>query len=363
MQSGSHAREHAPLNAQSARQSWSGKKLTQEELGAVATAHARFVRRERDGAKALLSNAILSGLTLRLRLWKDADFSHADLSSANISNADLTGANLFGANLSNAKLREAVLARADLRGVNLRGADLTFAILDGADFGNARMVRHSKDDAPEHGGVDFSNCSLKGASFSDANIKGANFKNAILSGVTFKNARMTDVCLEGAILTQVDRNELPFTAAELSTCLLDPTADAISRISEVMRKLRLHETWFETGGKDGEAAILDDADLRPVKGALHGRRLTALHARGSICVGVDFSNSQLQGAHFDDADLRDANFDKADLRGASFRNAKLAHATFAGANLSPLQLQSGAFQQTDLSGAQYSEAQFRNSAR
>ncbi|MDE1987785.1 MAG: pentapeptide repeat-containing protein [Alphaproteobacteria bacterium] len=351
---------------------WAGHRLTQDELNAVTAAHARFIRHMPQGARAQLGSANILGLDLSRRLLKEADFSGADLTGSYLTGANLEGANLFSATLCGCDLGSANLRKADLRGVSLRGANLSFSVLDGADLraafmfkvggdgGYARNLSTTKDNVG--GGVDFSNCSMKGTSMNEVNLKGASFRNALLQGVSFKRAKLSDVVLDGAILTQMNPEELPFSAEALKTCLLDPSADAIKRAPEVTERLRLHELWYASNGKEGAPAELDGEDFRPLGKIFCGRKITAFVARNAIAAGIDFTNCQLQGAHFDGSDLRDADFSGADLRGASFRGAKLAHARFKGADLKPLKLEDGEMKAVDLSDAEYSAAQFADTA-
>lgn len=352
---------------------WAGRKLTQDELNALMAMHAQFVRHEIKGRRLQLGSAHILGLNLSKRLLKEADFSGANLTGSNLSGADFEGANLFAANLCDCDLQSANFRGADLRGVSLRGANLSYSVLDGADLRSAFMIKVGGDSegyaqlVPRgkenpNGGVDFSNCSLRGTSMIQVNLKGASFRNALLDGVKFKDAKITDVCLEGAILTQLNFEELPFSPEELKTCLLDPEPDVVKRAPGLIEKLRLHELWYKTDGKDGAPATLDGEDFRPLGKIFCGRQITALVARNIIAAGVDFSSCELQGANFDGADLRAADFSGSDLRGASFRGAKLAHAGFKGANLRPLALTQGGEQAVDLTDAQYAELQFAGTA-
>lgn len=347
---------------------WAGKTLTQAELNEVTAAHARFVRHMPNGARAQLGSANLLGLDLARRLLKEADFSGADLTGSSFAGADLERANLFSTILCDCDLNSANLRNADLRGVSLRGANLSYSVLDGADLraafmfkvggagGYARVIPATKGNAD--GGVDFSNCSLKGTSMNEVNLKGAIFRNALLQGVTFKRAKLDHVCLDGAILTQMNLEDLPFSAEALKTCLLDPNAEAIRRAPELIENLRRHELWYATSGQDGAPANFDGVDFQPLGNIFSGRKITAFVARQVVAAGVDFTNCQLQGAHFDGSDLRDAGFEGADLRGASFRGAKLAHARFHGADLRPLALTNGDTKAVDLTDAEYAEGQF-----
>ena len=74
----------------------------------------------------------------------------ANLSDANLSRADLSRADLRGADLSDADLSDADLSRADLRGADLSRADLSRADLRGVDLSRAEGVLSSIDFMNEH---------------------------------------------------------------------------------------------------------------------------------------------------------------------------------------------------------------------
>lgn len=85
---------------------------TAEEIAAILSAHAEWLRGEGGGSRANLSRADLSGANLSRACLSRACLSGAYLSRADLSGADLSGADLSGANLS----------RANLSGANLSGA-------------------------------------------------------------------------------------------------------------------------------------------------------------------------------------------------------------------------------------------------
>ena len=90
------------------------KKITREELEQFLRKHKLWLENKKDGEKADLREADLSGADLRL-----ADLSGADLRGADLRWADLSGADLRGADLSGA----------NLRGADLRGADLDYSVI------------------------------------------------------------------------------------------------------------------------------------------------------------------------------------------------------------------------------------------
>jgi len=362
------------LAAQVGREtSYQGKTLSQSDLTLVARRHHDFLARRSGGSRAILSTAVLSGLDLSFQNFREADFSGADLSRAALAGGNFERATLYCADLRDADLQHANLKSADLRGVSLRGANLTFSVLDGADLRAAVMLKRGKDGdyaravpaggAHVPGGVDFSNSSMKGVSLNGANLKGANFRNALLHGASFKGAKFTEVNLDGAILTGISAPDLPFSARELKTCLLDPLPGIVSRAQELQETVRQHELWAATGSLSGAPAVIDNEDIRPLKNVLKRRELTAISARGVVAAGCNFSFTRLQGANFSDADLRDCNFEGADLRGAIFRGARLAHAVFDRADLRPLALVNGGVQPLDLTDAEFVEGQFAATIR
>ena len=99
---------------------------TLEELGKILWAHERWLRGEKDGIRADLSDANLYSVDLY-----STNLREADLYNANLSRADLCRADLHRANLCHADLRYANLSGSDLRGADLRGANLSKADLSG----------------------------------------------------------------------------------------------------------------------------------------------------------------------------------------------------------------------------------------
>ena len=95
------------------------------KLANILELHLKWLRSEKGGVRANLSDA--------------------NLSRANLSRADLSRADLRGADLSDADLSDADLSRADLR-----GADLSRADLRGADLSRAEGVLSSIDFMNEH---------------------------------------------------------------------------------------------------------------------------------------------------------------------------------------------------------------------
>jgi uncharacterized protein YjbI with pentapeptide repeats len=138
---------------------------------------------------AQISNARLLGVNLRGADLSDANLSHTELIDADLSGAILRGTNLKGANLSDANLSHTELRDADLSGAILRGTNLKGANLSGANLSHTKLT----------------NADLSGADLSDADLGRAipfraNLKDANLSNVDFICACLNDANLEGANL-------------------------------------------------------------------------------------------------------------------------------------------------------------------
>jgi len=78
--------------------------MKKEDIDAILTKHAEYLRTGKLDLKANLSGADLSGANLSGANLSGADLSGADLSEANLRWADLSGADLSEANLRWAKI-------------------------------------------------------------------------------------------------------------------------------------------------------------------------------------------------------------------------------------------------------------------
>jgi uncharacterized protein YjbI with pentapeptide repeats len=345
-----------------------------ETVEAAIAAHKKFVLRQPGGLRARLSNLDLARYNFSDRILTEADFTGSSLVAASAQRANFERATLYCCDLRDADLQHANLRNADLRGTTLRGAKLAFADLDGADFRAARMILSGAEsmafvnrnrlrqtdeaDATKTAeGVDFRNCSMKGASLKGANLKGADFSDALLQGAKFSGAVLSNVTFANAVLTGVNMYDLKVPASALKGAITEPTPEAMAKAAELRQRVISHRLWIESRTAQGAAAILDDQDIRPLQAILQKALLTAVSARRVVAVGMSFAGAQLQGAQFDGADLRDCNFTGADIRGASFRGAKIAHARFQRANITPLKLGDGRDHPTDFSGTDMSPDQ------
>ncbi len=342
------------------------ERYTQGQLDQFMAAHERFIRRQPHGRRMNLMYLQAQDMSFAGRLLTEVDLTGANLQRARLIGADLERANLFCADMTGADARNANFRRADVRGVSLRNADLSGCILDDADLREAMLARvsahgyvltgRSATAVREEGqtlvfAVDFSNCSMNRAKLTNAKLKGANFTGALLQGVNLQGANLTGCQFDGAVLTGADLTGATYAQDALAKCVMEPSAQALKRVAELVTRLDIARRWVESNGREGSAAILDDEDLRPLARAFYGRPLTALSAKRVRAIGVSFQGVQLQGANFEGADLREADFSDADLRGASFRGANLRHARFDRADVRPLPLPDGRVREVCLDGA------------
>ena len=123
---------------------------------------------------------------------------------ADLTDADLTGVSLRSADLRGADLRGAILINADLR-----RAKLNLARLDGADLSRANLYW-----------ADLEEANLSGANLTDTALYGAN-----LAGAYLPRANLTGANLAGACLQKTNLTEANLTGAVLTGALLQPTFD------------------------------------------------------------------------------------------------------------------------------------------
>lgn len=81
--------------------------MNAKDLAEVLKLHKKWLRGEKEGIRANLRGADLSGANLSAANLRAADLSGANLSAANLRSANLSGANLSGANLSEANIDSA----------------------------------------------------------------------------------------------------------------------------------------------------------------------------------------------------------------------------------------------------------------
>ena len=165
------------------------KEIDKEEFERIMEEHTLWLKDNKQGKRADLSELDLSKM----------DLSGKDLSYADMRHANLTETKLVGANLSNVDFTDA----------SLHNADLTKAIVEGTDFTKATLTMATMDE-----------CKGEGARFLFARLWDANIKNAVLKDAFFLDAQVCDCDfagsdLEDAVFDYVDLDNTVFTDTNL----------------------------------------------------------------------------------------------------------------------------------------------------
>ena len=139
-----------------------------------------------------LSQADLSGTSLRKAGFggtnlKGAQIAGADLDQADFRGADLTDANLSGADLCNSDMHGVIAATANFSTVDLSEADLSGADLRGVDFTEADLSSANLS------GSNLRGEKLERTNLNSANLSGANLREAALMGANLLDARLSNL--------------------------------------------------------------------------------------------------------------------------------------------------------------------------
>ncbi|MCX7066262.1 MAG: pentapeptide repeat-containing protein [Methylococcales bacterium] len=135
-----------------------------------------------------------------------ADLRKAILNGANLKDAQLEGANLYlaqlqGVNLTNAKLKRDNLYSTELQGANLELANLQFTNLEFANMQDANLISTKLQNANLHF-AQLQNAKLYSAELQDAYLVGTVFQNSYLGDVKFQGANLHLAKLQGTNLRQ-----------------------------------------------------------------------------------------------------------------------------------------------------------------
>jgi hypothetical protein len=131
--------------------------------------------------------------------WRRLLLPGADLRDADFSGLDLEECDLAGAVLDGAHFAEANLVRSILAGASLVGADFSYASLDRADMEGADATAAAFVSATLRR-ADLSRCRLQRADFSDADLSRANLYESDLTAANFRGALAAQANLRGAVL-------------------------------------------------------------------------------------------------------------------------------------------------------------------
>ncbi len=248
-------------------------KMMQAELNEVIRKHVMFMTAKPGGARAVVRDKDLSGLSFLNQQLSQSDFSGCNFTEADLSNANFESATLFGCDFTDAKMDKTRMVRADLRGADMSNTDLTTADMTRADLREGKTLHKPK-------------------------IK----------------------------------KELPPSALTLTGEPVEHFAEVEMTLDELLLK---HIAWMASGGKQGSKLDLTGMDMR--KGpSLAARKLTALQAPQAIFADMDMRGVEMQGARLEKADFSKCLLQNADMRGCDLSDAILQHANLSKATLTPL---------------------------
>ncbi len=379
------------------------KKMEQKELNELIKKHDMFMNGRPGGARAVIRDRDLSGLSFEKAKLSQSDFTGCIMRGCDLSGAQFESATLFGCDMTKAKLYHTNFTRADLRGADITGADLREAVLDGADLREgASVLRVSADEEgrdiykeQQKGNVvlvgsdlsgaslqnthatkaDFGNANLSGADLSGAQLQSANLEGSDMTGSNMSKTDLRSANLKDSIMLGVDLEQADIKDADLAGALTDDQSgrayeEVALTLDEMVKK---HTEWVSSAGRQGKQLNLSDYDMRNIR-TLAGARLTAIKAMKTMFAGVNFTGTEMQSAILDGSDFRKCDMRSIDLRASSLKGALLNRADMRNANLSflsftqkdgnerhtPCNLEGAWLRYTDLSGAQLRGAILRN---
>jgi uncharacterized protein YjbI with pentapeptide repeats len=278
-------------------------KAEADGLPRVLDDHALWVASGgREGRRADLSDADLSGASLAGRDLSRALLTGVDLSGADLSEAVLDGARMIRARLVGTDLLSASLVEANLTWANLKNARLASAVLTGACLADS----------------DLTGARLRGADFTNADLEGADLRGAELNGTDLTGARFDDPAGDAHVDAAyeadavLDAHHEPLTVSELPDADLEdhhhgpeaaaprPVAPPPTRSDVLAVIMEAHGHWLATNGSEGRRADLGGFDLAGL--TLAGEDLTG----ADLGTARNLTATQLAGADLTGARLPEA---------------------------------------------------------
>lgn len=341
------------------------QKLTQAELNEVIRKHQMFLTAKPGGARAVVRDRDLTGLSFVGQNLSQSDFTGCILTHADLTNANFESATLFGCDFNYAQLHNTRLVRADMRGSEIAAANLTRADLTGADLREGktiikRKIKRQSDlysKTSEAGSTVFSGSNLTGAILTGAVAIGANFSDAVLHDVKMSGANLKGAALKGTDLSNVDLSHADLREADFSYAILtganldkvekggtnftltltgDKQGEDIMEFEMTLDEIILkHMSWVASGGRNGKQIVFNKIDMRNGP-SLAAKRLTAAKATETTFAEMDLRGLEMQGAHLEKSDFRKCQMQNTDLRGSNFRETLFNWADLSKANLNPL---------------------------
>ncbi|MCK5554883.1 MAG: pentapeptide repeat-containing protein, partial [Alphaproteobacteria bacterium] len=282
------------------------QKMTQAELDEVIRKHNNFMTARPGGARAVVKDKDLSGLSFAGKDLSQSDFTGCIMENADLTNSNFESATLFGCDFTNSKLNNARMVRADMRGAEISQADLSKADMTGTDLREGktivkRRVKNPEDRFDSVGtgvtqfiGSNLSDANLNGATAASADFTDANMQGAQLQSTDLKNAMLLGADLSKADLSSADLRNADFSYATMVganmkgteksgttfslTLTVEPVGKDFAEVEMTLDELLLkHVAWVASGGRQGGQLDLTGMDMRKAP-SLAARKLTAIKA-------------------------------------------------------------------------------------
>ena len=119
--------------------------VSQRMLDEAIEKHAKYLRGQGGGARAVLQYRNLSGLDFKQADLSQADFTGSFFIEADLSKGTFKSACFFACDMRNAKLNDANLRRADFRGAYVAGANLSGADMSDVDLREGKIMTRGED--------------------------------------------------------------------------------------------------------------------------------------------------------------------------------------------------------------------------
>jgi uncharacterized protein YjbI with pentapeptide repeats len=221
------------------------------------------------------------------------------------------------------------LAELDLRGAMLRGASMA-----GCDVSGAKLDGAMLDGAVLEGAM-LTEATLAGASLRSADLTNARAALASFSDATLDDAVFVGAKLQGADFRQARGTSCDFAAADLTMADLRGAAFERADFSHATLE-KLKASGASLVSCDVGQTKAGDVDLTGAN--VHDLRATAADLNHAVLRGVTgektaWDDANLSGADFTEAQLPGAVFDGANLEGAVLDRANLATARLCDVNL------------------------------
>ncbi|MAR56805.1 MAG: hypothetical protein CMM93_06450 [Rickettsiales bacterium] len=151
---------------------------------------------------------------------------------ANLAGADLSGQDLQGTWMPEINLRGANLSGANMSKCDLQGADLSEAVLENTNFKHAKLdganlsrtqAKHAYFDDCSAITANFSAAMLEESSAGQANMSGANFRDALLTRSRFIGANMTKASLRYSKASECLFDQARLDDTDCRDCIFDYT--------------------------------------------------------------------------------------------------------------------------------------------